>query len=92
MIGRTLRTVLAVLLLAGMTTLPAQGKNLCGPLKNNTKGCKNEIKKCVTEECVGLTGKAKRTCKKTCKTDTVAACKLSSAACASPSGAFVFVQ
>jgi hypothetical protein len=89
MIGRTFRTILAVLLLAGMTALPALARNPCSPGKNLTRGCKNEIKACIASECASLTKRDKRLCKKSCKRDTVADCKLDNSVCASPSGAFV---
>jgi hypothetical protein len=59
----------------------------CSPLKNGTKGCKNEIKECITARVA--TGERKKKAKVACTKDTVTACKANTAACASPSGAFL---
>jgi hypothetical protein len=92
MIGRTLRVVLAALVLAaGLVSMPAGAKNFCSPLKKATKGCKNEIAACYVSDCTGLKGHPKAQCKRTCRSDIKAACKLDSTVCTgSPSGAFSF--
>ena len=91
MTWKTITTAAAVAVLgASLAVTPALAKNFCSPLKNNTKGCKNEIKACVLANCAGKTGKDKRTCKRSCKQNTVAACRLDNTVCTgSPSGAFI---
>ncbi len=89
---RTITTAAAVAVLgASLAMTPALAKNFCSPVKKLTKGCKNEIAACVTAEaCASKTGRAKRTCKRGCKTDTVTACRLDNTVCTgSASGAFV---
>lgn len=80
----------ALALIAAMATTPAYAVRGCKAGANLTKGCKNEIKACVTSTCAGLTKKALRTCKATCKKTTVDQCKLSTAVCTgSPASAFL---
>jgi len=101
MICRNIRMVLTVLVLGiSLAAAPAMAKNLCSPLKNKTKGCKNELKGCVFDDgvflaCNAKKGAAKRKCKTTvardCKKSIITnGCKNDPTVCSgSPSGAFL---
>ena len=95
MAGKKLIAMFAAFALAaGLAAARAEAG--CSPIKNGPKGCKNEVKACITTEgCANLgTKKEKKTCKRTCKTSIVSACKqqggsTNTICSGSPSGSFL---
>ena len=89
MIGRKVFGVFAVLALAGFIGAATANAKSCKAL------CHTQIQSCFKTDCVGLKGKAKRDCKKACKSHFLVPCaasapKAKDRTCpASPSGAFL---
>jgi hypothetical protein len=88
---KVISIVVAALFVVGFAAAPGLAKNKCSPGRNKTKGCKNEIKACaIAENCNASKGKARRKCKKMCKSTVVKACRADNNVCTgSPSAAFL---
>jgi hypothetical protein len=88
-IGRKVFGVFAALALVGFMGAPTVDAKSCKAL------CHTQIQSCVQATCTDLKGKAKRDCKRTCKSHFIDECKLTAPkqkdrTCpASPSGAFL---